>query len=250
MNAGGITVIIVSRGLRALLAQSLSNLLAALRVPALNNRPYRIVVADNASAPPYSPEEFQRNGIELIRFDRHTPFAKANNAAASCFPNDYYLLQNNDVLLAADTVSEMLRVLEQNRNAGICGSRLLFADGTIQHAGVVFGAGDKGPYHLHRGRPPEQVSRMNREFQAVTGACMMVRKQVWDRLNGLDEAYPFGLEDIDFCLRARQLGWRVFCCNTTESIHFESMTPGRVELDVGSRALFMTRWKDRYAVDG
>ena len=79
---------------------------------------------------------------------------------------------------------------------------------------------------------------------------MLVKREVWEELSGLDESYPFGLEDIDFCLRARQRGWRIFCCNDTDSLHFESMTPGRVELDVDSRRLFMQRWQGRYGVDG
>ncbi len=79
---------------------------------------------------------------------------------------------------------------------------------------------------------------------------MLVRRAVWRELEGLDERYGFGLEDIDFCLRARQRGWRVLCCNDVDSLHFESTTPGRQALDVPSRKRFMRQWKGRFTVDG
>jgi GT2 family glycosyltransferase len=129
-------------------------------------------------------------------------------------------------------------------------SRLLFPDGTIQHCGVVFGAGAVGPYHLHRRQPAHTLSRSACEYQAVTGACMLVDGEVFRSLQGLDESYPFGLEDIDFCLRVRQSGRRIYCMNDTESLHFESMTEGRVGLDIPSRRLFMDRWAGKYAIDG
>ena len=84
----------------------------------------------------------------------------------------------------------------------------------------------------------------------MTGACLLVRTALWRDLGGLDESYPFGLEDVDLCLRARQRGARIFCSGETDSLHFESMTPGRVELDVPSRRLFMERWGGRYTIDG
>jgi GT2 family glycosyltransferase len=144
----------------------------------------------------------------------------------------------------------MLDLLLSNPRSGICGSRLLFPDNTIQHCGVVFGAGDKGPYHCFYKAPNHIVPRMNLEYQAVTGACMLVKSEVWDGVNGMDEGYDFGLEDIDFCLRARQRGWNVICCNKVDSLHFESMTPGRVDRDVPSRERFMDTWKGHYCIDG
>jgi GT2 family glycosyltransferase len=94
------------------------------------------------------------------------------------------------------------------------------------------------------------VPRIASEYQAVTGACLLTTGHVWHSLGGLEEAYPFGLEDIDFCLRARMAGWRVFCDNRTDSLHFESTTPGRVKKDIRSRKLFMKNWQGRYTIDG
>jgi len=241
-------VLIVSRGLDALLSRSLQALQVALdRAPVAASR---VVVIDNGSDWPYAPGLLGGCAGEIVRVDVPTSFARANNLAAHRHPADMYLLLNNDVLLARDAIADMYRVMRDAPDAGICGTRLLFPDGTIQHCGVAFGGGPRGPYHKFRKAPAHRSPRADREWQAVTGACMLVRHAVWNDLGGFDERYPFGLEDIDLCLRARARGWRVYCCNTTDSLHFESMTPGRVALDVSSRRLFMLRWKGRYAVDG
>ena len=160
-----------------------------------------------------------------------------------------FLLLNNDVLLDPRALVDMRAALAADPTVGISGTRLVFPDGRVQHVGVRF-APTLGPYHHARGRDAATVPRVLGRPQAVTGACMLVRGALWDELGGLDESYPFGLEDIDFCLRAGRAGWTVRCPQTVDSLHFESMTPGRVELDAPSRRLFMERWHGRYTIDG
>jgi GT2 family glycosyltransferase len=244
-----LTCILVSRGLEGLLAFSLEHLETALLVGGAADGS-RVVIVDNASPTPYRAAVWSNAGRCLIRLDRHHSFSAANNLAAHRHPNPYLLLLNNDVLLHPETLGGMLDLMERNPRIGICGARLIFPDGSLQHGGVVFGPGRRGPYHVDRRRPADRVPAYDREYQAVTGACLLARHSLWSDLGGLDEDYSFGLEDVDLCLRARRLGWRVWCYHGTESLHFESMTPGRVRLDVGSRRLFMTRWKGRYSIDG
>lgn len=243
-----IAAIVVSRGLEALLAHCLRCLEAASEEVGEH---VRAVVVDNGSMPPYLTREIapSRLPLRVLRFDRRVSFARANNTAAMRVQASHYLLLNNDVLLHPRALRAMLDLYVRT-GAGICGSRLLFPDGTIQHCGVVFGPGQTGPYHVHRGRAGGLVPRTTTEFQAVSGACMLVAGSAWRTLGGLDEAYPFGLEDIDLCLRARCAGFRVVCAQEVDSLHFESMTEGRVELDVPSRRLFMSRWQGRYGVEG
>jgi GT2 family glycosyltransferase len=244
-----VTAVVVSRGLDTLLDFCLEHLIREL---AATGRPERhaVVVVDNASPVPYDPARFRASGVRWLRFDAHHSFAGACNAGFAVHPNDYVLLVNNDVLLAPRAIALMLDALASEPRAGICGARLLFPDGTIQHSGVVFGDGGTGPYHRARGRPAHLVARGVSEHQAVTGACLLARGDLWRELGGLDESYPFGLEDIDFCLRARQRGWRILCTHDADSLHFESTTPGRSGLDVDSRRLFMERWRGRYTLDG
>jgi GT2 family glycosyltransferase len=244
-----LSVLVVSHGLEALLARCLDAAAAALRAA---GGPARLVVVDNASDPPYVAEALCPDGVtmDVVRLDGAASFSRANNVAAAHHPADAYLLLNNDVLLHPRAIAEMQALLGRERRAGVVGARLVFPDATIQHCGVVFGAGDAGPYHVNRRRPGRAVPRADRELQAVTGACMLVARQAWDALGGLDESYPFGLEDVDFCLRARQRGYRVLVSSRVDSLHFESMTPGRVEKDVESRRIFMQRWRGRYGLDG
>jgi GT2 family glycosyltransferase len=247
--SGGVTAVVVSKGLDALLDVCLAHLREALARTGAAAR-HALVVVDNASTFPYDPARFRAAGVHWLRFDVPRSFARACNAGFAARPSDFVLLLNNDVLLAPDALAAMLGALAAEPQAGICGARLLFPDGTLQHGGVVFGAGGRGPYHAGRGRPAHLAPRGVGEFQAVTGACLLARGSLWSQLGGLDESYPFGLEDIDFCLRVRQRGWRVLCVNDVDSLHFESMTPGRVALDGPSRRLFMQRWRGRYTLDG
>jgi len=240
-----ITVIVVSRDLEALLKESLRHVARAAR-----NYTTQLVVVDNASATPYDPKSMGCPPFAVIRYDQHHGFAACCNAAAKAWPARYYLLLNNDVLLHEQALVDMMLCFEDRPTLGIVGTRMVFPSNTIQHAGVVFGADQRGPYHVNRELQTDIVPRDFRLFQAVTGACMLVRREVWEQLGGMDESYAFGLEDIDFCLRAGQQGWLCGCCRTVDSLHFESMTPGRVEMDVPSRAHFMKQWKGRYTLDG
>ncbi len=243
-----LTAILLTRDLDGLLRVCLQHLSeacahAGIEVP-------NITVIDNASRWPSPDAMAGTPAYRLCRFDQHRGFAAACNYGARTAAAEFLLFINNDVLLDRGAVRSMLSAFTEHSRLAICGSRLILPDRTIQHAGVVFGPDATGPYHLDRQRPSARVPRTREDFQAVTGACLLIRRAVFERLGGFDEEYPFGLEDIDLCLRAGQAGWEIRCRQDTESLHFESMTPGREALDVPSRALFMQRWKGRYAVDG
>ena len=250
VSASGLTIVIPTKDHAGMLQYCLEHLQRALKV-ASQFEP-RVVVVDNATEIPLLEEDLLSSSspVHLIRFDITASLAEANNTAIRRYPNAYYLLLNNDVLLAESALADMQRLLEETPNAGLCGTRLISPDGTIQHAGVVFGPGAIGPYHVSRGQPSALVSRLSGEFQAVTGACLLIRQSTWDDLGGLSGEFAFGLEDIDFCLRARQKGWRVCCSCRTDSLHCESMTRGRDKPDTRAHRVFMNTWRGRYAIDG
>jgi GT2 family glycosyltransferase len=244
-------VAIPTRGLEPLLQVCLDRLAAAV-ARAAESHPLAAtaVVVDNASPSPIVHEPSRPElPVHVVRFDAHHTFAACCNEAVRRFPSDLVLLLNNDVLLHPEALRGMVRGLRDDPSAAVCGTRLVFPDGTIQHAGVVFAPGGRGPVHRARGRRSELVSRETLRLQAVTGACALVRAEAWRACGGLDESYPFGLEDVDFCLRVGLNGSAVICVQEVDSLHFESMTPGRVALDVPSRALFMERWKERTTLD-
>jgi len=244
-----LTTVIPTRGFVPLLRVCLDRLATAVEHAAgLRPLTARTVVVDNATASPLRLPSTVDPPLTLLRFDTHRPFAACCNRAAAAAPADLVLLLNNDVLLDPQALAVMVDALAAAPEVGICGARLVFPDGRLQHAGVRFGR-TRGPFHSGRGRDADTVPRTLLRPQAVTGACMLVRGTLWRALDGLDESYPFGLEDIDFCLRAGQAGWGVRCVQAVDSLHFESMTPGRIALDPPSRRLFMERWEGRYTID-
>lgn len=242
-----ISAIVLSRDLDGLLGICLQRFVASARRAGLAGR---CVVIDNASRMPCPGALPAAPPYRLFRFDRHHGFGAACNHAARREEGEFLLFLNNDVLLDPDALAAMREEFAARPTLAACGTRMVFPDRSIQHAGVVFGAGAVGPYHVHRKRPASLVPRHERRFQAVTGACLMIRRGVFLGAGGFDERYPFGLEDIDLCLRLGRDGGEIVCSQETESLHFESLTPGRVELDRPSRVLFMSQWKGRYAIDG
>lgn len=244
MSTPGITTVIVSRGLEPMLRDCLAHARRALG-QGRSTMADRMVVVDNASQPAYTGLD-----AELLRFEQHQSFAAACNAGIQAARNDLYLMLNNDVFLHERAIGAMLEAMGKGARIGICGARLIYPDGRIQHAGIRFGPSELGPYHVHRAIPSAEVPRTMADFQAVTAACMLIRREAADELGGFDEIYPFGWEDVDLCLRARHRGWRVICCPDVDSIHFESLTPGRMDRDQASRDVFMARWKGRVCTDG
>ncbi len=153
-------------------------------------------------------------------------YSSLNNLGAAKATAPYLWLLNNDVLLEPGCLDKMLQVLEEKPDVGIVGAKLLFPERTIQHIGVIFN-GYGVPRHLGWGKPdgPEyEPSQRSDYFDSVTFACALIRKSLWDDLGGLDTDYYFNYEDVDFCLRAREKGWRSFVPYDAVAIHFEGQS--------------------------
>jgi GT2 family glycosyltransferase len=126
---------------------------------------------------------------------------------------------------------------------GIAGCRLLSPHGTIQHAGVVFPR-DKNPHHIYTGFPERHPAvNRSREFQAVTAACALVRRETFESLNRFDEAFLNGYEDMDLCMRLRRDGCSVEYCHEAVLYHLETATRDH-SLDRRNFDLFLERWDD------
>jgi hypothetical protein len=127
---------------------------------------------------------------------------------------------------------------------------LLYPNGTVQHAGVVI-CQDGLPRHIYQGFPGHHPAvNRSREFQAVTAACVLIRRDAFERVGGFDSAYRNCLEDVDLCLRLGELGYGIRYCHEAVLIHYESVTRGRrsPEIDAASR-LFRSRWDGRASAD-
>jgi GT2 family glycosyltransferase len=129
---------------------------------------------------------------------------------------------------------------------GVAGGRLLFGTGRIQHAGIalgVFGA----TAHLFEGTMPDEVGYnaynvIIRNYSAVTGAMMAMRRATFDRLKGFDTEYPIDYNDVDFCLRVNEAGLRVVYTPFAQLRHFESRSARRLMADSLDRHRFCSRW--------
>ena len=194
MTQDAITAVIVSRGLEPMLQLCLRHLVEALAHERAGEGD-RIIVIDNASPEPYDPARYDPYGAEIIRFDVHHSFAACCNHGMRHGPNPFYLMLNNDVILNRNAVASMLDQMQSSEAIGICGTRLVFPDNSIQHCGICFGPHGSVPYHWKRTVPTRLVTRANRAFQAVTAACMLLRHDVTEQLGGFDEGFAFAFED-------------------------------------------------------
>lgn len=203
----------------------------------------------------------QEHGRALLEADKRvrvithrTPrfnYAVANNIAARRATGNLLCLLNDDVVpLHTGWLQQMVRHFD-DRRTGVVGATLFFPDRTIQHAGIVLRPDGTGE---HAGRGARRAPP-TREVSAVTGACMLTRGDVFDRLGGLDESFPSAFNDVDYCLRVRDGGYAVAVSAEARLIHHESATYGRhygsdesarAEAD---RARLLDRWPAWFAED-
>ena len=181
-------------------------------------------------------------------------WAAINNCAAKHSHGAYLLFMNADV--EGRSQGWMTAMLEhaQRPEVGAVGARLLYPNGSVQHAGVVMGLGGGVAWHAFCYCPDggpgyfDQVEIV-RNYSAVTGACMMVRSEVFERLGGFGEDLPVAYNDVDFCLRLHDHGYRVVYTPYAELIHDESYTRGRIPPDAHAVEIMTARWGDRIRND-
>jgi GT2 family glycosyltransferase len=241
-----LAIVIPVHGRSALTRRCLDALLAE---PAAADA--EIVVVDDGS-PDDTVSVLARYGsaIRVHARERAGGFATACNEGAKLTSAPLLLLLNNDTLGEPGWLAALLADAGAHPQAAAVGAKLLFPDGSVQHAGVAIGR-DGLPRHLYAGFPADHpaVSR-SRAFQAVTGACLLVRRAAWEQAGGFDAGYRNGLEDTDLCLRLGELGHAVRCCHESVLVHLESPTRGRrgPDIDAGV-ARFRARWGGRVRPD-
>jgi O-antigen biosynthesis protein len=188
-----------------------------------------------------------RPGVLVRRDPRPFNWAALNNAAADDARGDVLLFLNDDVEARRPGWLEALAAQALRPEVGVAGARLLYPDGRVQHAGVVLGlVGISG--HILAGLPGDEpgylgMAVLTRDVSAVTGACMATRRDVFERLDGFDEALGLDFNDIDYCLRARRRGFQVVYEALAELVHHESPSRG-TSGSVETALAFMARWGD------
>ncbi len=202
------------------------------------------IVVDNGSRD--GTQELLRThalGVRCIRNAENLGFAVACNQGASEARGEYLLFLNNDTIALPCWLEPMIDAVEADAGVAMVGSRLLYADGTIQHAGVVMSRAFRAPYHIYRGAKGDHPALNNaREIRAITGACMLVRRPVFEALGGFDTGFRNGFEDIDLCLKVGLRGHRILYEPKSTLYHLESGTAGRSANDQANLARFQARW--------
>jgi len=179
--------------------------------------------------------------IRVIFNKENTGFARGNNQGAKRAIGDILVFLNNDTEVTRGWLLPLQNTLA-SKEISIAGPKLLYPDGKIQHAGVAFT--DKGmPRHIYRrfdsNFPP---ANRKKEYQAVTGACLAIKKEIFDRVGGFDEKYINGLEDVDLCFKVRKSGFRVMYCPKSVVVHHESVGKDRFKYLYRNIEYYQSKW--------
>jgi GT2 family glycosyltransferase len=212
---------------------------------------FEIIVVDDASTDS-TPELLAGYGdaIRVVTRPATGGFAAACNDGAAAAEGEYLVFLNNDTIPRRGWLDALVAHAERNPRAAVVGSKLLFPDETVQHAGVVI-CQDGNPRHIYAGFPADHPAvNKSRRFQAVTAACALVRRGAFERVGGFDTAFHNCLEDTDLCLRLGERGHEVHYCHESVLHHLESVSRGRRSKEIERNAqLFRKRWGDRVKRD-
>jgi GT2 family glycosyltransferase len=214
----------------------------------------RIVVVDDASKDgTHQLLEEHGAAVTAVFHERNQGFAMScNDGARAAGDCDYLLFLNNDTIPTAGWLDALVDFAEKTPACAAVGAKLLFPNGTIQHAGVAISQ-DRWPRHLYAGFPGEHPAvNRSRAVIAATAACLLVRRQDFEALGGFDSAFHNGYEDVDLCLRLRDRGREVWYCHSSVVYHLESVTrwpTGQAQNLEDNERLYDERWRGKVTPD-
>ncbi|MBQ8914019.1 MAG: glycosyltransferase family 2 protein, partial [Lachnospiraceae bacterium] len=219
---------------------------------------YEYVIVENNSVEDitfdFYKEIEKRDNVKVLYWDKEFNYSAINNFGVKEAKGEYILLLNNDIeVINGDWLSQMLGYC-QREDVGIVGARLYYEDDTIQHAGVVIGFGGIAGHtfvtldedsDLYQSR-----TKVACDYSAVTAACLMTKKKIYDEVGGLEEAFKVAFNDIDFCMKVRALGKLVVYNANAKLHHYESKSRGaedtfeKKERFNSEIRLFRSRWPE------
>jgi GT2 family glycosyltransferase len=215
-------------------------------------RNVEVVVVDNASVEPETLEFLASCGARVVRDPEPFNFARLCNVGVRHTRGEHLLFLNNDAEPCdAEWLSAMLE-LSQRETVGAVGAKLYYPDGRIQHLGIVVGINGTAA-QIFRGAPADHPGYFGaayaiRECSAVTGACLMTRREVFETLGGFDETFAVNFNDVDYCLRVRERGFRVVFTPYARLMHHEFATREREKWPPEAER-FRRRWVEPAWVD-
>ncbi len=197
---------------------------------------FEVIVVENNSQSPeiwkYYEELKANEKVKVVVYEGGFNYSAVNNFGVKAAEGDYILLLNNDTQVITVNWMEEMLMYAQRQDVGAVGAKLYYGDKTIQHAGVVLGLGaHRTAGHSHYKQHRENLGYMGRlcyaqNVSAVTGACLMVSKRLFEKAGGLDESFAVSLNDVDFCIRLREMGYLNVFTPFAELYHYESISRG------------------------
>lgn len=218
---------------------------------------YEIVIVENNSTEDKTFEYYKSlndERIKVVTWENEFNYSAINNFGVQHATGEYYILLNNDTEIITETWIEEMLGNCQRKEVGICGAKLYYPDNTIQHAGVIVGMGGIAG-HVFMNFPRDAIGyfakcKLQQNLSAVTAACLMVRKDVFEQVGGLEEQLKVAFNDIDFCLKVRKAGYLVVYNPNVELYHYESKSRGKEDTVEKMKrfnqeiAYMQTTWKD------
>lgn len=256
-----VTYIDTKKPLVSILIPTRDNLLFVQRcvesiVEKTNYDNYEIIILNNQSTETktllWLKEINLQPQISVRDFNHPFNYSSINNFGANLAKGTVLALLNDDVeVITPGWLEEMVSLAIRQEN-GCIGAKLYYPDNTIQHAGVIIGLGGYAA-HSHRGHPRSSSGYFNRlnvrqNLSAVTGACLIVRREIWDLVKGMDESLTIGYNDVDFCLRVLQKGYLNVFTPYAELYHHESKsrgkedTPAKIARFEREKTFLLSRW--------
>lgn len=225
---------------------------------------YEIVIVENGSEKKEIFEYYtslkEYDNIRVVTYEKPENqngfnYSAVNNFGVKQTKGEYILLLNNDTEVITVNWMEELLMYAQREDVGAAGAKLYYGNKTIQHAGVVLQLGaHRTAGHSHYGQSRENLGYMGRlcyaqNVSAVTGACLLVKKSLFEEVGGLDESFAISLNDVDFCLKLREKGLLNVFTPFAELYHYESVSRGlddsgeKAERYNRESAHFREKWK-------
>ena len=228
---GKVSVIIPTRDLAADVQRCVDSIFRLTTYPN-----FEVIVLDNGSVRPETKRLFERLGrmeperVRIIGHDVPFNYSEINNYAVKQAKGDYFLFLNNDTEVLIDDWMTLMVEQAQRSSIGAVGAKLLYGDGRIQHAGVVIGIGGMAG-HAFRNFEASADGYFNflrtaNNYSAVTAACLMTRREVFQEVGGFDEGLAIAYNDVDLCLRMGKAGYRCIYLPYVELLHHESKSRG------------------------
>ena len=246
-----VSIIIVTNSQKTLLDQCLAQLDASTR----DFKGMEVIVVDNASPhPKFIQNLCIRYDHKYIRTSKNLSFSYANKLGIDMAEGKWLLLLNDDTVpLYDEWLNKLYDFAKKHKKAGVVGCKLLYPhDRKIQHCGVVFNQ-DRQPYHkLLKADHNDPRTMQAQQFQAVTFACVLINKKVYDEVGGfthIDQKPAYHYEDIDFCFKARKAGYEVWYCPEAKVLHYSAQSYSAIHKTKADNYKFLPAFKKKWFIE-